>query len=193
MHMKLLDPQSLSRGTERQKNAFRVLQSLGIFTELAAHSPVVAGAIPLDLDVPGSDLDVVCSTENLEEFASQVTQLYGSQPEFKIEHVVVDGLPTVVARLRSEDFPIEIFAQNRSVFQQPAVIHMLVEARLLAFAAQGARERIRALKATGIKTEPAFADAFGLQGDPYQELLKIATLPDREILHIAHRFLFRPQ
>lgn len=193
MHMKLLDPKSLARGTQRQQSAYQTLEALGIFTDLAGYSPVVAGTIPLDIDVPGSDLDVICSTENLEEFANKISQLYGSHPDFELEHTVVEKLPTVLARFRSGDFPIEIFAQNRSVFQQPAVLHMLVEARLLAFAAQGARERIRALKETGIKTEPAFADVFGLQGDPYQELLKIAALPDREILHIAHRFLFRPQ
>lgn len=192
--MKLLDPQFLAKGTKRQLAAFHALETLDIFSVLKDFSPVVAGSVPLDVDLPGSDLDIICFSENLEAFADTVTRRFGGFENFDLKHTVKYGLPTVIARFSGpNDFPIEIFAQGQSVFRQAAVIHLLVEARLLAFAAQGARERIRQLKGAGRSTEEAFADCFALPGEPYEELLKIAALSDREILHIAHRFLFSPQ
>ncbi len=193
MHMKLLDPQNLSKGSERQKAAFRAIEKLEIFTLLKSYSPVLAGTIALGVDLPTSDLDIICASENLEEFAAKLKAHFGDQPGFRIRHKVISGMPSVVCRFKGpEEFPIEIFGQNQSVFRQSAVLHLLIEARLLSFAAAGARERIRQLKAAGRSTEEAFADCFALSGDPYEALLKIANLADHEILNIAHRFLFEP-
>jgi hypothetical protein len=193
MHMKLLDPENLARGTETQQKAYQALKNLKIFETLKDHSPVLAGTIPLDVDIPGSDLDVICSTENLESFAQTLVREFGSFSGFALKHTIVRSEPTVIARFEAEGFPIEIFAQSSSVFTQPAVVHMLIEARLLTFAPREAREMIRALKQSGIKTEPAFAQCFEIEGDPYEELLKISRLPDHEILNLTHRFRFRPQ
>ncbi|MNO76159.1 hypothetical protein D3C76_672280 [compost metagenome] len=44
------------------------------------------------------------------------------------------------------------------------------------------RERIILLKTSGWKTEPAFAKALGLEGDPYEALLELEKLP-RSALH----------
>lgn len=191
MHMKLLDPVILSRGTASQRKAFETLSRLAIFEKLQPYSPVLAGTYPIDLDIEGSDLDIICASSNLEELSQLLQSTYGSESAFQIEHKVVHNRPTVIVRFRADEFPIEIFAQSQSVMAQDSVIHMLVEARLLAFAPPTAREYIRALKRSGMKTEPAFAECFEIKGDPYEELLKIARLTDREILQIAHRFHFR--
>ena len=47
---------------------------------------------------------------------------------------------------------------------------------------------VRQAKLDGLKTEPAFAQALGLGGDPYTELLKLASPKDdalREVLRNA--------
>jgi hypothetical protein len=191
MHLKLLDLDHLANGTERQKQAYGALKNLALFERLKPYSPVLAGTIPLDVDVPSSDLDVICSAQNLESFAQDVTSHFGGKEGFKLEHKMIRGAPTVLARFLAEGFPVEIFAQSQSVFTQNAVLHMLIEARLLAFAPKEARDQIRSLKLSGVKTEPAFAEVFDIEGDAYEELLKIARLPDREILMIAHRFRWK--
>ena len=48
---------------------------------------------------------------------------------------------------------------------------MLIEYRLLRERGEMFRQEIIALKKQGHKTEPAFAIALGLKGDPYRELL----------------------
>jgi hypothetical protein len=51
---------------------------------------------------------------------------------------------------------------------------MIIEHHLLVKIPQ-VREEIIRLKEKGIKTEPAFAQIFGLVGDPYDELLALGT------------------
>ena len=50
---------------------------------------------------------------------------------------------------------------------------MLVEDKLLAQHGEAFRQQIVSLKRQGYKTEPAFALALGLEGDPYLALLTL--------------------
>jgi uncharacterized protein DUF4269 len=55
---------------------------------------------------------------------------------------------------------------------------MLVEYRILHIAGDTTRQAIRDLKKEGLKTEPAFAQYFNLEGDPYQALIELENLDD---------------
>ena len=55
--------------------------------------------------------------------------------------------------------------------EQNAYHHMLVEARLLELGEEEFREEIISLKREGIKTEPAFCRAQGVEGNPYENML----------------------
>ena len=192
MHMKLLDLETMSRGTDRQKQAYKTLQDLNVFEKLKSNSPVLAGAIPLDLESQTSDnfLEVICSTENLEDFAAEAEKNFGDQPGFGLAHLLVNSKPTVLVTFQTVEFPIEIFTQMESVFTQSAVVNMLVEARLLAFAPKTAKEAVRAQINLGSTIEEAFAHVFEIQGDPGAELLKLSRSTDRDVLMVAHRFHF---
>ncbi|MNY83296.1 hypothetical protein D3C86_2259750 [compost metagenome] len=50
---------------------------------------------------------------------------------------------------------------------------MYVEYNLLSIHGEQFRQHIIELKKQGLKTEPAFAQALGIKGDPYLELLKL--------------------
>jgi hypothetical protein len=191
--MKLLDLETMARGSDRQKKAYEALRKLELFEKLKDYSPVLAGTVPIGVDIPTSDLDVICSVPNLESFAHELKAQFGDHEGFDLHHKLFRSQPAVVARFQAYGEKIEIFAQGASVFTQNAVIHMLIEARLLTFAPAEAKEKIRQLKLTGMKTEPAFAAAFDIKGDAFEELLKIAHMPDHEILMIAHRFRFMQQ
>ncbi|GEM89245.1 DUF4269 domain-containing protein [Oceanithermus desulfurans] len=59
----------------------RAAAALAAFARLARHpalrgaDPVLAGTFPLELDVEGSDLDVVCRTDNPERFARRLARV----------------------------------------------------------------------------------------------------------------------
>ncbi len=165
----------------RQEAAFHSLQTLDIFTQLEAYTPVLTGTIPLDIDIENSDLDIICWTADLEAFARDVTAYFGNQQGFQIAQKTIRSESCIVAKFEFQGFPIEIFAQNRPVEQQYAYRHMLIEARLLVLGGASARQEIRRLKQNGLKTEPAFARYFNLAGDPYEVLYRMSFLREDEL------------
>lgn len=186
--MKLKKISELKQGTQAQKLAYHAISSTRIMEKLSEFNPVLAGTIPIDLDLPNSDLDFICQAENLQRFCQIVTSLFGCYDGFTSYFKSVRGLESFVAQFNANSFDFEIFAQDCPVEKQYAVIHMMVEARLLSIAGEAARNKIRALKLQGFKTEPAFARYFGINGDPYDELAKLAALSDDEL-----RQLFKEQ
>lgn len=67
---------------------------------------------------------------------------------------------------------MEIFGQPVPTKQQMGYRHLIAEHKLLMKHGETFRQKIIKLKKQGYKTEPAFAKALGLKGDPYLELLK---------------------
>lgn len=193
MHMKLLERENLARGTERQRRAFEAIESSALIESLKNHSPVLIGAIPLDVDVDTSPIEVVCSSENLEAFAQSLRERWAFADGFKLIHTVANGQPAIKARFRSLGFDVRILAQAMSVFQQPKVVTLLLAARLLTFAPSGARDEIRARIGRGEALEEAVANCFEIEteGEALEALLRLARQSDREILMVAHRFHFR--
>lgn len=171
----------LKRGSDRQRTAFETLQGLQILEILRSYDPILVGTVPLEIDIPGSDLDVVCQAEKMNRFAELVTRYYGSRPAFRSKQDVRDMVPTVVAGFETETFPIEIFAQTLPTTEQRAYRHMVVEARLLEIGGSVARRAIRQLKIDGRKTEPAFAAYFQIPGDPYEQLFRLYDWNDRRL------------
>lgn len=175
----------LAHGTPRQRAAHAALQEARVLEHLAPWQPLLAGTIPLGLDVDGSDLDILCAVWEFEPFLARLQQAFGHLPGFAARQKESDGLPVVVARFKSGPFLVEVFAQPRPVFEQNGYRHMVVEARLLALAGPVAAAAIRQLKAAGVKTEPAFGRYFGLPGDPYDALLALYGADEPELRRIV--------
>lgn len=163
----------LQHGNDRQKQAYSTLKELGVFEKLKPYHPVLAGTIPLGIDVPESDLDLLCQCENHRSFLALLTRLYGSQLEFQTAITRVNGIKSVMARFKSWPFTMEIFAQHIAVEKQDAYRHMVVEQLLLEEKGADFKNEIIKLKAEGIKTEPAFAKVLNLSGNPYEAMLKL--------------------
>lgn len=171
----------LQTGTDRQQATYAAIRHAQVMMSLAAYHPVLAGTIPLDIDVPDSDLDILCYAPDLATFAADVRRHYGHISGFSATDKVIKEQPTHIARFTANDFDFELFAQAIPVEQQHGYIHMLIEARLLDLFPE-AREAIRALKRDGLKTEPAFGLYFGIAGDPYAALLDLATWDNETLL-----------
>ena len=168
-----LNPDYLGLGNLRQREAHQELVRLGIFEILAQYNPVLTGTIPIALDLPESDLDIICECHDHDEFESLIIEHYGKMTSFEIYRTQYHGVESTVAKFVSPGFEIEIFGQNVPVEEQNAYRHMLIEFKLLNHYGDEFRSGIMKLKRQGYKTEPAFAKMLGLHGDPYKELLNL--------------------
>lgn len=59
---------------------------------------------------------------------------------------------------------------------------MIIEKKILDLVGRDVKEEIKKLKRSGRKTEPAFAKYLKLKGDPFEELLKLSFLSEKELL-----------
>jgi hypothetical protein len=176
-------PAYLLAGTPRQQEVYSLLLSEGVFEVLREYSPCLAGTIPLGVDIPESDADIICEVRNHEAFRRLLLRNFRHCAAFEVrEGKAQERVFTLASfRLSFENLQmlrVEIFGQTLPVQQQNAYRHLVVEARLLRLAGEGAKSCIRKLKAQGIKTEPAFAQYFGIAGEPYQALLDLYDVED---------------
>lgn len=163
----------LKTGNTRQRQAYRVLSDIGIFEKLSAFSPLLTGTIPIEIDVPSSDLDIICECENHMAFAGILEQEFGNEDQFKLKTSHWGGLPTIVASFEVGEFEIEVFGQPVPTQEQNAFRHMMIEYYLLQKRGPDFKAEIIELKRKGMKTEPAFAQLLGLPGNPYEALLGV--------------------
>ncbi|HAK42803.1 MAG TPA: DUF4269 domain-containing protein, partial [Clostridium sp.] len=162
----------LKEGNEKQQNAYEVLKKLDIFNTLKDFSPILVGTIPINIDIGSSDLDIICEVYSFEEFQEIIEINYFMHNKFHINSYV-NNEKILTIGFYVDNMEIEIYAQSLETYKQNGYRHMIVEDRILKLAEDKAREEIIKLKKEGLKTEPAFARYLGIEGNPYEELLKL--------------------
>lgn len=187
----------LAEGSSRQKRAYLALRELDLFTSLAQWTgdemqlgigSALAGSIPLDLAVSDSDLDIVTFSNDLKQTATLFREKFSEMQNFTSSRGIVLGTATLVTSFDFGGESLEIFTQNVPLPMQNAIVHMLVEERLLLLGGSAFRNKVLALREQGYKTEPAFGEALGLE-EPYRELLQLEELSDSELrLRFSSRF-----
>lgn len=165
----------LKIGNEKQKRAYEFLTQYKIFEILNYYSPILAGTIPIEIDVEGSDLDIICELDFKfeEDFLDDIafSKMIPSGADVKVEYPFINNEKSIVINFVLEEFPIEIFAQNKPTIEQNAYRHMIAEYKILQEKGEEFKQKIIDLKKKGIKTEPAFGMLLGLE-NPYEDLLK---------------------
>lgn len=169
--MNFLSLDYLQDGNPRQQTAYHILTTHKVWDKLRQYHPILAGTIPIGIDIASSDLDILCQVEDHNSFRQKLIHLFGEKPQFAIEESTHNGLPTTIARFTIPPFSLEIFGQNIPTHRQNAYRHLLVEHRILMERGEEFRRQVIELKEQGLKTEPAFALLLGLSGDPYETLL----------------------
>jgi len=181
MNTNYTDIRNLETGSNKQKKAFQAINETRIFEILSDFNPFLAGTIPIDIDVDDSDLDIICETKDFGSFENLVKSHFAHCKGFSSYRFAARDKPSLVLKFISHDFKFEIFCQDTPVIDQYAVIHFLVEKKLLEAFGDDAKKKIRKLKEEGLKTEPAFAKYFNIPGDPYIELAKLKGLSKDEL------------
>lgn len=161
----------LKDGNDRQKSAYQSLVKHHVLEKLAAFDPILTGTIPINIDIPESDLDIICYWEDIDEFMISIGKSFAKEQDFSLRKETINEQATVIANFWMDDFEIEIFGQNIPTIEQNAYQHLLVEYQILQQKGESFRQKVIELKKNGIKTEPAFAQLLGLADDPYLSLL----------------------
>ena len=162
----------LETGTTRQQHAYSILFDSKMMEILTDYSPILVGTIPINIDITGSDLDLLCCWNNKSRFVLLLQQSFSKYKSFRLTETIINNQETVIANFEIDDFEIEIFGQSIPVKQQAGYSHMIIEQYILEQKGEAFRQEVITLKKEGYKTEPAFAKLLDLQGDPYIELLK---------------------
>ncbi|MDO6739439.1 DUF4269 domain-containing protein [Wenyingzhuangia sp. 2_MG-2023] len=163
----------LEFGNERQKLAFSEIKKYEILEKLEKYNPILTGTIPIGIDLPESDLDIICECQNHSEFKTYLSENFSNKKDFKIYSTKQNGIDSTIAEFKTDNFLFEIFGQNIPTEKQNAYQHMIIENRILKEKGSEFKQKVKELKSKGIKTEPAFAKLLGLNGNPYSELLKL--------------------
>jgi hypothetical protein len=169
------DIEYLQHGNNIQRQAYSTLTNKQILSKLKRFDPILVGTIPINIDIENSDLDIICCFADKQEFQKSITDNFSYQRNFTIREQPNLEPYAIVANFFLDDFQIEIFGQSIPTKKQFAYRHLIVEYNLLNKHGEKFRQQIIGLKQQGHKTEPAFALALGLTGDPYTELLKFET------------------
>ncbi|MCD9576680.1 DUF4269 domain-containing protein [Flavobacterium soyae] len=162
----------LKTGNPKQIRIYETLKQNKVMEVLSEFDPILAGTIPINIDIENSDLDIICYWRNKAEFAFKISSSFENKTEFKIRETIIDQRESVIANFKIDDFEIEIFGQNIPSKNQNAYKHMIVEHEILESKGEKFRLEIIKLKQNGYKTEPAFGELLGLKTNPYLELLE---------------------
>lgn len=162
----------LKNGNDKQIQAYETLTQHKILSDTAEFDPILAGTIPINIDIDNSDLDIICYWKNKTEFIEKLNSVFGTKNNYTIREAVIDAKESVLANFKIESFEIEVFGQNIPTKEQNAYLHMITEYKILQAKGEDFRTQIIKLKQNGYKTEPAFAYLLGLKGNSYSELLK---------------------
>jgi hypothetical protein len=177
------DLRYLQKGNQRQQRAYAVIQELALWPTMQAFNPVLAGTIPLAIDLPDSDLDIICEIPPLSQASfTQVLQTqYGHLAKFHLHHTNSQKQAAIVGSFCYAGVALEVFGQALPTAQQYAVRHLVVEAAILQVGGAAWRAAVQRLKQQGLKTEPAFAQLLHLPGDPYEALLTLECMSPVEL------------
>ena len=162
-----------------------------VLTLLAPFDPRVAGTPPLGLDLPDSDIDVLCFAPDAHTFTDAVWHNFCNEPGFTAKQQVRAPRP-VVASFEAAGWRIELYGPAIPVEQQRGWCHFAVERRLLALGGEDLRTAVVVRRLKGMKTEPAFAAVLKLSGDPYLALLVLGEQNDKTLVSVLRAGGFVP-
>ncbi|OLF81233.1 hypothetical protein AWH62_00730 [Maricaulis sp. W15] len=170
------------------RDARQIITRHGLMRRLAGFTPRWVGSIPLNIHGPGADIDIACSaTGGLANFKAALDAFVSRFADATVSDNQHAGEASVIAKLEIEGVPVEIFGRERPVDTHESYVHWLAEHRLLGLAEDRLRSDVRDAKAGGLKTEPAFAQCLKLGGDPYVELLKLASPGDDALRRLVRQ------
>ncbi len=157
-----------------------VLRRVAHTKKLGGFPSMVIGTPPLDLATQDSDIDIAFQADDLDQFQRNAASAFGDLPCYSHHFASKRGERYLCVQFQTLGWDVELFCQSIPLDQQWGVRHFHMERRLLDLNPP-MRQLVLQLKHQGMKTEPAFAAVLGLAGDPYEAILLLESLSDKEL------------
>lgn len=161
----------LQKGNPKQQIVYTLLNEFKIIEILKAYKPLVVGTIPIEIDLPESDVDIILETNDFYELEKFLIQNFNHFQNFEIQQKTDKNQTILVCNFIINEIPFEIYAENKPTHLQNGFLHMIKEHQILQKHGKEFQNQIIQLKKQGHKTEPAFAKLLNLPGNPYKTLL----------------------
>ncbi|MCB0347904.1 MAG: VOC family protein [Bdellovibrionales bacterium] len=172
--------------TSSKKTEYKgILKNTQVLEKLSDYNPRICGTIPLGIAQPNSDIDIACEVKDLSAFKQYLQTQFQKYSDFKISATNIH----IACQFKVQNITVEIYGENIPTEKQRAYVHMMAEAQLISYTGEWAIDEIRSIKTRGIKTEPAFAEFYGISGDPYIALYDLyssaSTLRDLSLKRLT--------
>jgi hypothetical protein len=161
----------LQYGSERQIEVYQLLQESKLLILLEPYNPILVGSIPLQLDLPASDVDIICQFKSKNQFMNHISRMFNQEAQFIVKEFFMYGIETVTANFQIKGVEVELFAQEIPTKEQMGYKHLLIEYELLKLYGEPFRKQILELKKNGSTTEEAICKILGIEGNPYISLI----------------------
>lgn len=158
---------------EANPSVFSALKNSNTLKILKPFMPLMAGTFPLNINVAGSDIDILVSADDVSVLKQVLKEKFCGFDNYKCNEIIVKGEPTVLISFSYQGIDFEIFGQKIPSIRQQGYLHFLIEERLLKTGGNLFAQKVKEARTRGLKTEPAFAKVLELGGDPFEELLLI--------------------
>ncbi|MEM8777333.1 MAG: DUF4269 domain-containing protein [Cyanobacteria bacterium P01_G01_bin.49] len=169
----------------KARHAIKAINDSQILQKLERYNPVVVSTILVGLDTEDSDIDIVCSYNSQFIFFQDLQSLV----EGFFDGICKQRNNYVLARFEYAEYLFEIFGTNQKVEAQMAFRHYQIMQRLSRIGGTNFQNTVKAIKKTGIKTEPAIALILQLEGNPYHSVLMLEQLNDEVVEELLLRSL----
>ncbi|WP_241984207.1 DUF4269 domain-containing protein [Aliidiomarina sedimenti] len=154
-----------------------------VLNKLQSYSPEVVSTIFVSLDTSESDIDIVCTYQEQEAFIEEFESAYSGYEAYSLSPRNDHAL----GRFHCNQFLFEVYASKTPVQLQAAFRHYQVMKRLVKVGGNEFIDRIRQLKESGLKTEPAICRVLGISGEPYAAVLELERWSEQELkAHVAN-------
>jgi hypothetical protein len=170
------NPAYLKTGNQKQQQVYHILKNKILPFIPGEYHPTLAGTIPIGIDTDESDIDLICESNNHDEFHQLLKSKFSHFPHFEINRKNIRTIDSIICRFETDGFKVEIFGQPIEVVHQNAFRHMAIERKILEHAPHEFATEIVKLKSSGLSTEEAFVKILRLKGDPYDAILTFDDL-----------------
>lgn len=79
----------MNDGNERQKAAYQVLTQHRFFEKVIDFDPILTSTIPIKIDLPSSDLDIICFYYNKVDFIDRVVENLREEKDFLLRKTII--------------------------------------------------------------------------------------------------------